>query len=638
MVAISSLVACNKEPGSPRTNAPASPRAPSSTQDQDELWALAPAGAETGIVVSARGLAHLEGALHALRQFTATAPDLAPWHDRLARALEQGFGTREPNLATLGMTAEKGFAYYVRSDGSMVAILPVVDRDNFAKFATERLGIPPQMLGELCKEVRGVYACGLGVAPETFGGGTLRAKLELVAARGDIELVHSGPVRGKPVTAAGVLQLARGAGVLRVAIEGLPWPEMRHLTSARPRVHAETAGFAMMNVGALRDLVPPLPVVPGVSAAELVRSIAGPLTATIAAGAQAGYEITLPLSDPSAAGRLVASCDQLFPLRATVKDGTCRVAIPELKTSIEAWIEGNALRVGRKGVTSGPTVAAASAIRLSAIGEEIAGNDWFVASYGRGSIFAEVPVTHVELSSAPLPIEALLALRAVAMMNEVGIAVRVDAGVVHLVGSVRTAWSNPDDVLAKLVAITPQQIVEGKAATAGKAIADAAPGSPFAADRAAGFGGMVVAASALGVLASIAIPAFMDYTKKSKPTETSVTLERLAKNLKVAQRTHGEFPKGSVPPTPSRSCCAFRDGRCSEPAAWNHPIWNQLDFAMEAPHFFRYAYDSDGTTFMVRAIGDLDCDGNEITYTLSGSIDDQGNVVTNLLAPAPNAD
>ena len=41
------------------------------------------------------------------------------------------------------------------------------------------------------------------------------------------------------------------------------------------------------------------------------------------------------------------------------------------------------------------------------------------------------------------------------------------------------------------------------------------------------------------------------------------------------------------------------------------------------PHFFRYSYSSaDGQSFVAKAIGDLDCDDNEVEYVLVGEIVD----------------
>jgi type II secretory pathway pseudopilin PulG len=138
----------------------------------------------------------------------------------------------------------------------------------------------------------------------------------------------------------------------------------------------------------------------------------------------------------------------------------------------------------------------------------------------------------------------------------------------------------------------------------------------------------------IGILAAVAIPAFMDYMKKPKRTESSEQLNRLAKNLKVLYMQNGKLPAGHVGLTPPKSCCP---SKCVDPDAWSDPVWQQLDFALTEPHLFQYSYDSDGTTATVRAVTDLDCDGVSITYTLDAS-PANGHLATAITEPPPNSD
>jgi hypothetical protein len=67
------------------------------------------------------------------------------------------------------------------------------------------------------------------------------------------------------------------------------------------------------------------------------------------------------------------------------------------------------------------------------------------------------------------------------------------------------------------------------------------------------------------------------------------------------------------------------------------PVWQALDFSIEEPHRFRYTYESDGKTATATAIGDLDCDGTAITYTLSATAPD-GTPTVQITEPPANAD
>ncbi|MEE2755502.1 MAG: hypothetical protein VYA30_02520 [Myxococcota bacterium] len=147
-----------------------------------------------------------------------------------------------------------------------------------------------------------------------------------------------------------------------------------------------------------------------------------------------------------------------------------------------------------------------------------------------------------------------------------------------------------------------------------------------------------------GIISAIAIPAFTELQKKSKSTEAKVNLQRLS----MAQRTYYEAdiadasgkllpqqfagPSKLVPGNPTKFMC--KDGKPIQfkptPETFAAPVWQALNFAIEDP--FRYAYqvEVDGTgtlsRFTVRAVGDLDCDGQLSTFERFGSIQKGGAV------------
>ena len=120
-----------------------------------------------------------------------------------------------------------------------------------------------------------------------------------------------------------------------------------------------------------------------------------------------------------------------------------------------------------------------------------------------------------------------------------------------------------------------------------------------------------------GVLAAVAIPAFMNYLHKAKGSEAELMLNRVAKSLKVYYAVNGKLLAGDAPPTPAASCCDGPNYKCAGgPDEWQAPIWKELDFEIDEPHFMRYRYHSDGSTAVIEAIGDLDCDGDTGTWQL----------------------
>jgi type IV pilus assembly protein PilA len=149
---------------------------------------------------------------------------------------------------------------------------------------------------------------------------------------------------------------------------------------------------------------------------------------------------------------------------------------------------------------------------------------------------------------------------------------------------------------------------------------------------------MMTTVSVMGIMAAVAIPAFMDYMKKSKKTEASLQLNKLGKSLRIYFITNAAFPQGDAPLTPAASCCAGPNHKCpADPANWQQPIWQALDFQIDEPHMFQYRYHSDGQTALVEAIGDLDCDGVQITYRMDMTAP-AGNPSMMITEPPPNSD
>lgn len=131
---------------------------------------------------------------------------------------------------------------------------------------------------------------------------------------------------------------------------------------------------------------------------------------------------------------------------------------------------------------------------------------------------------------------------------------------------------------------------------------------------------------ALGVLmvVTVSIPAFMEYTKRSKGIEADLQLMKLKHSVQRYAVENNGFPRASAPLTPAIPCCRGPGARCNDPQAWAAPEWRQLDFEISEPHRFQYSYESDGKTFTARAVGDPSCNGSEVTYELRGTLDGSG--------------
>lgn len=128
-----------------------------------------------------------------------------------------------------------------------------------------------------------------------------------------------------------------------------------------------------------------------------------------------------------------------------------------------------------------------------------------------------------------------------------------------------------------------------------------------------------------------------DYAAKSKITEATLQLNKLGKLAKTAFVTNGAYPAGKAGPTPAKPCCE-QNGKCAPTQEWaSSPVWKALEFQIDEPTLFRYSYESsDGKTAVATAVGDLDCDGTEVTYKLE--LTSEGGPSEKLIEPPPNSD
>ena len=146
---------------------------------------------------------------------------------------------------------------------------------------------------------------------------------------------------------------------------------------------------------------------------------------------------------------------------------------------------------------------------------------------------------------------------------------------------------------------------------------------------------LMIVVAIIGILAAVAIPAFMDYMKKSKKTEASLQLNKLAKNSKVYYNTTASFVQGTAVarPTTMTNCKGVLDNTWA-----SDTVWAALDFQIDEPNLFQYDYVSAATTSgIATAVGDLDCDTTMITYSLTLAAP-SGNASAVITEPAPNSD
>jgi type IV pilus assembly protein PilA len=154
---------------------------------------------------------------------------------------------------------------------------------------------------------------------------------------------------------------------------------------------------------------------------------------------------------------------------------------------------------------------------------------------------------------------------------------------------------------------------------------------------------LMIVVAIIGILAAVAIPAFMDYMKKGKSSEAELQLAKIKTNAKAAFNTESAYPVVTAAATPNTACCTQDFGgkkKCAVAATdWSTASWQALDFQLDEPFYFQYDYSSaaPGSTYTAHATGDLDCDTTTVQYTLTGS-STGGNPSSSLAKPAPNTD
>jgi type II secretory pathway pseudopilin PulG len=153
----------------------------------------------------------------------------------------------------------------------------------------------------------------------------------------------------------------------------------------------------------------------------------------------------------------------------------------------------------------------------------------------------------------------------------------------------------------------------------------------------------MIVVAIIGILAAVAIPAFMDYMKRSKKTEAALQLNKIGKNAKRVYSETSAYTPGTALRLPAKpgtgGCCGGPNNHClANPAGFvADPVWKALDFQIDENSLFYYDYTGTAATFTATATGDLDCDNTEIVFTLAGNAL-AGNPAVVLTEPGVNDD
>ena len=157
---------------------------------------------------------------------------------------------------------------------------------------------------------------------------------------------------------------------------------------------------------------------------------------------------------------------------------------------------------------------------------------------------------------------------------------------------------------------------------------------------------LMIVVAIIGILAAVAIPAFMKYIRRSKTSEATMNVRKIfdssityfneehaSRDGKIKPR---QFPGIAAPTTAPADwlagVCAGGSAQKFQPTSetWNDAVWQALNFAVDDPFYYQYNYYATGTgkdsKFTAQARGDLNCDDTLSTFERIGTVDDENNI------------
>ena len=173
---------------------------------------------------------------------------------------------------------------------------------------------------------------------------------------------------------------------------------------------------------------------------------------------------------------------------------------------------------------------------------------------------------------------------------------------------------------------------------------------------------LMIVVAIIGILAAVAIPAFLRFVRKSRTSEAPLNLKSISTGAvswfndehsdtagdPLARHFPHSASPGSVPGSSGSTTSAPTSDPCDGTTAsatdsvsagalfkknvslWDNAPWKHLKFGITKAHYYQYTYGTGGTDqnakYTATAKGDLDCDNSFGEYTIQGEVATSGEV------------